>query len=386
MRIGISALALDGATVQSGIARYCHQLIDRLVSLETGHRFEVYHGRDFAVPPSWRSCADLQLQAASGPLARQKTLWEVFGAAPRARAPVDVWLGTAHALPFSTSLPTALVVHDLFTFSHPELYTRKHRAVVGWSQRRAIGQANRLIAVSDHTRGELLRRFGVAPERAITVRLAAGNSAEPRERESVSDAELSSLGLPSTERGVAPFLLTLGTLEPRKNLPRLIEAFARLGRLELQRRLELVVVGAPGWMHSPIFDSVREHGVEDRVHFLGKVPDQAMPALFARCEAFVLPSLVEGFGLPVLEAMRSGALVACSDRGSLPEIAGNAAALFDPGSAEEIAATLAELLSTPGDRARRLEAGRIQAARFDWDNTARRTVEILEQLAPGGDR
>jgi glycosyltransferase involved in cell wall biosynthesis len=264
------------------------------------------------------------------------------------------------------------MVHDLFTFSHPETYTLKHRLVVGSALVFAIRNADRLLVPSEHTRSQLARRFGVRPERVAVTPLAPANRASPRSRDSVSDDEMARLGV-----GQAPFLFTLSTVEPRKNLPGLLHGFRRLLDLDPDSPLRLVVGGARGWKSQSIERRVRELGLEDRVDFLGFVPDDALPALFARCEGFVLASLTEGFGMPVLEAMHFGAPVACSNTGALPEVAGSAALLFDPLDADDIARSLRRLLD-PEERRARIEAGRRQAASFSWGKTARETLAALE--------
>lgn len=379
MRIGISALALRSRSHQldSGIARYCFALLDHLVGLGGEHEFEVFVSPGFVVPESWRAAKGFRFSRSAGPLSRHKTLWDHYGAKRAARRQgLDVWFSTAHALPAGCTIPRVLAVHDLFTFSHPQLYTLKHRLVVGLALDHAIRSAERIIAMSQHTKSELQDRFRVDPERVSVVPLAMGSTLEPRSPGEVSDAELEALGIPA-----GPFLLTLSTLEPRKNLPRLFEAVARIVMQPAWSALHLVVVGARGWKTSPIFRAIERLGLRDRAHFLGYVPDQRLPALFARCEAFVLPSLVEGFGLPVLEAMHLGAPVACSRAGSLPEVAGEAAGYFDPEDVVSMVHGILEILEHPELRAGRIAAGKMQAAKFDWRVTAARTLEVLESAA-----
>jgi alpha-1,3-rhamnosyl/mannosyltransferase len=168
----------------------------------------------------------------------------------------------------------------------------------------------------------------------------------------------------------------MATLEPRKNLPRLIEAFAGLPP-ELRERFELVMVGARGWALGALDSSLARHA--DSVRALGFVADDDLPAVYAGASLVAYPSLGEGFGLPVLEAMAAGAPVLTSDRSSLPEVGGDAARYVDPTDVRSIRAGLAALLSDPAALGAMREAGRLQAARFGWDITARATLAALER-------
>ena len=170
-------------------------------------------------------------------------------------------------------------------------------------------------------------------------------------------------------------MLAAGTLEPRKNLVRLLQAWAGL-REELRDAFELVLVGPVGWDAEEIVDAASAA----RIVLAGYVPDDELAALYAGCTLFCYPSLYEGFGLPVLEAMKAGAPVLTSNVSSLPEVAGDAAALVDPHSAAAIGAAVARLLEDPGERERLRLAGLRRATHFSWERTATQLRDVLRAL------
>jgi len=173
----------------------------------------------------------------------------------------------------------------------------------------------------------------------------------------------------------------LSTVEPRKNLRRLIEAFAKVACEDRFADLGLAIGGGKGWEKSDIFEMPAKLGIQDRVKFLGYVADEDLSSLFARCEAFVLPSLIEGFGIPVLEAMLGGAPVVCSRTGSLPEVGGEAVMYFDPTNVDEMASVIAARLDSKESREVTVARGLAQAEKFDWAKTAWLTVQAIEEAA-----
>ncbi len=182
--------------------------------------------------------------------------------------------------------------------------------------------------------------------------------------------------------GLPPrYVLAVGTLEPRKNLTTLLAAFARLRRNgEVDADLRLVLAGARGWLEEPIFATVRSLGLEDAVRFTGFVDDDDLPAVYSGAALFVFPSLHEGFGLPLLEAMACGVPVVTSNVSSMPEVAGDAATLVDPRDGEGLAAAIGRLLRDEALRDRLREAGIARARQFSWEATARRTLDAYASL------
>ena len=172
------------------------------------------------------------------------------------------------------------------------------------------------------------------------------------------------------------YILFVGTLQPRKNIERLVEAFSKLKNKEL----ELVIVGKKGWQYEEILAAPSKFGVSERVKFLDFVENKDLPSLYKNALCFVLPSLYEGFGLPVLEAMKFGCPVLTSNVSSLPEAGGDAAIYFDPTSAEDIAKSLQLVINDEGLRKEMIKKGYNQVKKFSWEKTAKETLKVLEAL------
>jgi glycosyltransferase involved in cell wall biosynthesis len=258
-------------------------------------------------------------------------------------------------------------VHDLVPLRLPALVPARHRWAVRCLLGGALRRARRVIAVSETTRAELLARYRLPAARIAVVPEAAGAEFAPPASRVLATAR-ARYGL------TRPYVLFVGFLEPKKNLATLLEAVARLERRGAWGPTELLIVGAPGWGLDPV-PRVRALGLDGTVRFLGPAPDADLPALYAGALAFAFPSLWEGFGLPVLEAMAAGAPVVASNRGALPEITAGAAILADP-EPEPFAEALGRLLGDPALRERLRAAGLLRAAEFSWERTARETLAV----------
>jgi len=278
---------------------------------------------------------------------------------------------TEHLLLPLRSVPTVLTVHDLIFRRLPE----HHKSLNRWYLNAALPlycrRATHIIAISQCTRRDLIASYQIDPEKISVIHEAADPRFEPQPPERVA-AVRQRYDLP--ER----YLLFVGTIEPRKNLTRLLHVFERLHREKLTDAL--VIVGKRGWLYDDFFAELERSPAGERVILPGYVPDEDLPAVYAGAQALAFPSLFEGFGLPAVEAMATGTPVACSGTSSLPEVVGGAALTFDPTSEEAIGSALRRLLTEPGLRRELAERGLERAARFSWDRVAAETEAVYDHV------
>lgn len=270
--------------------------------------------------------------------------------------------------------PLAVTIHDLAVLRFPELFRGWHRRFLTALFPRLARRARVVFTVSEASRIDIVERLGVPADRVVATPLGV----DPRFAAAALDTAAVER---ARDRFALPerYLLVVGALEPRKNIPALLRAMRALAGDPRARDLTLVHAGAPGWRLHDLRAEAESLGVGTRVRFLGFAPDDLLPALYAGATAFAFPSRFEGFGLPVLEAMASGCPVLTSDVSSMPEVAGDAALLVDPDDDEAIADALARIWSDEPLRERLRAAGRRRAARFTWAETARRTAEGYER-------
>jgi glycosyltransferase involved in cell wall biosynthesis len=360
LRIAIDARA--AAEVGAGRGRYVRELLRALSELDTPHRFLLL-GR--------RRWDDAALDERFTWALPQATDPRWLGAAARAAyGRCDVLLATnTYALTLLVRVPSVAVVYDLVAFD-PAMRAPRGSLAERVTLPLALRRARALACISESTRAALVKRFPAAREKALAIPLAADPA----------------FGAPAAEDAAVvarhglrkPYLLCTGTLEPRKNLPRLIAAFAALPH-GLRDGFDLVLAGARGWDEAETFAAVRAHA--DKVRTLGYVPDDDLRAIFRRASAFAFPSLGEGFGLPVLEAMKAGVPVLASDIPVLREVGGDAALYADPLDVEALSAGLQTLLGDERGRARLAHLGAERAAAFSWQRTARETLAAVERAA-----
>ncbi len=366
MRIGINGyLAARGA---GGLARHTLVLLDGLTRLDTEHRFVVFSDR----PLPARFAQDPRIESRVFPLPRWTT-WEQVGL-PLAlrRAQVDLFFGPYMGLPLLSSVPAVVMVHDLAWRRFPETYPRKKRGYYQLFVGASVRKARRVLCPSYSTGAEVHELLGVPRERIDVVH----NAVAPRFRPLSDSAALAAV----RERYQLPsrYLLYLGTIEPRKNLERLLRAYA-LARQAHGVDVPLVLAGPLGWLYDQILALPAELGIAEHVIRPGFIDDADLPGLYAAAELFVYPSLYEGFGLPVVEAMACGTPVVTTSTSSLPEVAGEAAIVVDPLDMLALAQAIADGLRDEARRARLRTAGLAQAARFSQEQQARGTLACFER-------
>jgi len=286
----------------------------------------------------------------------------------------ELFHATEHLLPPLRSIPTVLTVHDLIFRHLPAHHKPLNRWYLNLTMPLYCRRADHVIAISECTRRDLITAYNLPPEKITVVHEAADPTFRPAAPEHVARV-CARYDLPGR------YLLFVGTIEPRKNLSRLLAAFETLHAEGLTDGL--VIVGRWGWLYGDFFARLEQSPVRDAVLLPGYVPDEDLPAIYTGAQLSVLPSLYEGFGLPVLEAMACGTPVACSSTSSLPEISGDGALHFDPNDVESMTETLRRLLRDADLRASLRQRGLKQAARFSWERVADETEAIYKAVLKG---
>lgn len=368
---GRPLIAIDSRLVgyAAGIARYATLLTQALVALEGTERYLLIGGRRGRIGSSIDGVVHRQ---AWTPPHHRLERWTLPLDIVRGRLVPDLLHSIDHVSPRWGPWRQVVTLHDLAFLLYPGTHTdesRRYYAATGESVRRA----QRVIAVSQRTASDAVRLLGVDPARIKVVHEAAAPGFSPRSRDALKPLA-ARLGLDLDQR--RPYILFVGTIEPRKNVPLLLDAFALLRRhLDAQ----LVLVGARGWLSEPIYTRFNQLGLGDHARFVGSLPEEDLAVLYSHAGVLALPSLYEGFGLTVLEAMACGAPVLSSNAGPLPEIAGDAAVLLPPHDASAWASALYDMLTNAplADELRRRGFGR--AGAFSWHAAALATRDVYRE-------
>jgi glycosyltransferase involved in cell wall biosynthesis len=284
-------------------------------------------------------------------------------------------LHVQYTAPLGCSVPVVATVHDVSYLEHPEYFTRSRAWQLRLTVGRTVRQAARILTGTEVARSSILKVYpDLAEDKVMVVPLAAAPEFRPLSREAAVAA------VRERHRVGAPFILSVGDIQPRKNHIGLIRAFARLVRAYPQLPHHLVMVGKPTWFSDKVQEAARESGAEERIRFLGFVPDADLLQLYNACDCFVFPSFYEGFGFPALEAMACGRAVVCSDASALPEVVDGAAILFDPYAIDEMVRAIADVLLDGELRGRMERLGTQRAAHFSWQKTAQKTMDAFHQV------
>lgn len=368
-------IALDGIPLNqplTGVGHYTIELARALAAGSPADEFEIVSPLSFVpledekndLPPNLHL-----MQAGVNVISRH---WWTVGL-PRyvQKRSLDLFHGTNFEVPLWRKCPTVLTIHDLSLFLRPEAHEKSR---VRRARRRlpVMARAATMIVtpgesvrreVSEHLKISLSRITAI-PEapRGIFRPLPMAETIETRKRLDIADE----------------FLLFVGTIEPRKNLPTLVRAFTEVVRGG-NASLQLVLAGKTGWLTNDLFEFIRQSGVSDRIKLTGYLSDEELCALYSSCQALIYPSLYEGFGLPPLEAMACGAAVVASRIPSIVEVLGAAACLVDPENYQELAGSINELLGDEAKRKKLSAAGLIRASEFSWTRTAQLTREVYSE-------
>jgi len=381
-------IAIDGYEANQvnrvGIGRYAHEILlhmyaelrERYIAGALSDVYRIYIP-DTPLPDMPKAAPWWQYRV-TGP----KKFWTFIGLplALRKDLPkVDVVFSPTHYIPRFITAPRVMSIMDLSYLKFPELFKRKDlHQLVHWTQYSA-SHATAVLTISEFSKNAIIDTYHV-PESKVFVTYP-GLYSMPNDK-------FPMLNMENRYKISKHYILSVGTIQPRKNYTRLIEGFASFLKLNKQKfgLIDLVIVGKKGWLYEEILAAPAKYGIKDRVKFLDFVPDSDLPTLYKNALCFALPSLYEGFGLPVLEAMAEGCPVVVSSTSSLPEIAGKAGIYVTP---EDVSSITQGLLTAVRQRnliqgRSRIKKGLEQVKKFTWEEAAKQTIAVLEQVARKG--
>jgi glycosyltransferase involved in cell wall biosynthesis len=357
----------------AGVGRYTRGLVEALAEIDFDDQYVLFCAGGAPARSSWPP--NFRVRRSAIPSRWLTAAWNKWGLPLPAEAftgGCDLFHSPDFVLPPLRSARGIVTVHDLSFMRLPTCADPGLRSYLERSVPRAVGAAHRVLADSWNTRNDLIELLQVDPDKISVVTAGVDKIFAPvHDSDRLAQARVR-YGLPRQ------FLISVGTLEPRKNYTRLISAYARMRR-KTGLPHELAIVGKPGWLYDDIYEQVQAEGVGEQIRFLGFVPDVDLAALYTLAELMVFPSLYEGFGIPPLEAMACGTPVVSSNNSSLPESVGNAALTVNAEDIEGIADAMAEVLGDSSLHARLIELGRIQAAKFTWHSAAQELLVVYRQ-------
>ncbi|MEZ4645281.1 MAG: glycosyltransferase family 1 protein [Chloroflexota bacterium] len=368
-RIGINAHLLSGAAGyrRAGIHQYIYQVLRTLPAAPESPDYMVFtqfadetlrqHQRIHLHRSRW------QTESRLARIFWEQTTWPLLAARQR----LDLLHSMAFVTPLLTSIPAVVTVYDLSFIHYPDRFPTLQRLYLTSQTRRSCRSARRVITISESSRQDVHQFFGVPLANIDVVVPGVDTMYRPLPPSEVA-AFRQQQGLP--ER----FVLHVGTLQPRKNIPVLLEAMALL-----PDETPLILVGGKGWLYDEIFARITQLGLQKRVRFTGYVADADLPLWYNAATLLAFPSVYEGFGLPVVEAMACGTPVVASQVSSIPEAAGDAGMLFDPHDKHQLAQAITAVLSNPDLAATMREQGRQQASRFSWERAGQETAVVYQR-------
>lgn len=365
--IGIDANEAN-VEMRVGISEYAYQVLIKLYEFrekgEIDHEFVIY----LKSKPS-----GLPLEHAwwKYKIVKPSKLWTqiglpislFFGKKP------DIFLTLTHYAPRFSPVPTIVSVMDLSFLHFPDTFKKDDLyQLTNWTEY-SVKNAKRIITISKSSKNDIIKHYKVPENRVDVVHLG------------LKDINMSESSKSLAEFGInEKFVLFVGTLQPRKNIISLIKAFALLPQ-DLKDSHQLVIVGKKGWLYDEILKAPGMFGIDDKTLFLDYVRDNDLPSFYRNAQVYVLPSLYEGFGLPILEAMRYGCPVITSNVSSMPEAGGEAAEYFDPNDIEDIETTLEKVLTDESLRKKMVEKGKVHYKKFTWEKAAREVLASVEKAA-----
>lgn len=367
MRIGIDALLLSNREGyrRSGVARYIDRLLAALPGALGADELVTYLDRGIYRDSALNRHTPIPVDRPPVRIA-----WEHLALPLLSRRDkLNVFHGPVNVVPRGLPCPSVVTVHDLAFLRYPETVPVNRYRYLSAELRSSVKRAARVIAVSETTKQDLIDLLGVDPAKIRVIPLGVDGRFRP-----LSDGELAAFRDRHAIR--RPFVLAVGNLEPRKNLPRLLDAFAAVSKV---LEYDLVLIGAEGWLTGELSETLTRLRLGDRVQMTGFVDDRELPGWYSAADLFVMPSIYEGFGLPVIEAMACGTPVIASSAASLPEVTNGAAVLIDPFRTDALARAMMLLARDRAAKKSFRQQGIARAATFTWNKTAELTVQVYRE-------
>jgi glycosyltransferase involved in cell wall biosynthesis len=369
-------IAIDAHSVGTGLGgneSYATNLIEALAEIDQANRYTLYVTKREAVERFGNRWPNFRVRSTlpHTPLIRiPLTL-----SAELRRNPVDVLHVQFTAPPFSPC-PVVVSIHDL-SFEHlPQTFKWRSRKQLRITVRRTARQASQVIALSEYARNDIVNTYQVSPEKISVIPLSAGDSFRPIRNEEELQRVRQTYGIKGE------YMLSVGAIQPRKNLSRLVAAYSRLRHAKPEVKLpKLVLAGKCAWLYDETLRAIKELDLSDAVIVTGYVPERDLPAMYSGALCFIYPSYFEGFGLPPLEAMQCGVPVIVGDRTSLPEVVGDAGILVNPFDVDALAAAIEKVISDSNLRTELSVQGLARAKLFNWQETARQTLAVYRKAA-----
>jgi glycosyltransferase involved in cell wall biosynthesis len=361
-----------------GIGEYSYQLLKQLENLRPkadqplADKFQIYLKSDpLAHMPKETGTWKYRVIKPGKLWTQWRLPLDLFFKKPRP----DVFFSPSHYAPRFTPVPSVISVMDLSYLYFPQLFDEKDLyQLKNWTAY-SVKKASRVLTISNSSKNDIIKEYKASSGKIAVTYPGIKSSLDLQ-------PNIYAMNQLKTKYGLADkFILFVGTIQPRKNIVRLIEAFAEVKKDEsIPHDLELVIVGKKGWLYEDILSTPQKLGIGKSVKFLENVNDDSLIPLYEHALCFVLPSLYEGFGLPVLEAMQNGCPVITSNVSSLPEAGGDACLYVNPEDSTDIAEKIKKLVNNDRLRKELIEKGRKQAAKFSWEKTARETLSVLEEV------
>lgn len=347
-----------------GSSEFCYQMLLNLYKLDKKNKYTIF------LPTSPSSDLPKETENWKYEVFSSKKLWTLFALGKKISQredKIDIFFSPTHYLPLRVSTPSVISILDVSYLYFPELFKKKDLYQLKIWGKYSIKKAVKITTISNSSKNDIIKAYGVNESKVAVI--------YPGIKQILYTKFMDKKELSKKFNIEKEYILFVGTLQPRKNIEKLIEAFSKI-----KQDLQLIIVGKKGWQYENILTAPSRFKVSEKVRFLENVTDEDLPSLYKNAACFALPSLYEGFGLPVLEAMQYGCPVITSNVSSLPEAGGDAALYVNPEDVDDIADKINQILKDNKLREDLIKKGHEQVKKFSWEKTAKQTLETLEEL------